>query len=452
MPTERRRRWRPYQVGFAVVYCLLFAGILFFKIPQALNSPQQQASSSSVSPWTIFGHVCAGPKIYVPDTDAIFVLRAKDGSKCWETDYFSEIPPVYANGVIYTDAYPDQRDVQMNTGPVIAVHASDDKLLWSNALPILPSHIVVAADSDTVYVTTQAPAHSDILSNSNGIYALNASNGAVRWHYPFVPPALEMSLPLIVGSTLYVGVGESLVALNAETGELLWTQPLQFKGNDYAALAMTSANGVLYITASGYSTGNMIIQGDIHLFALRANNGKLLWNVTTNAVDLFYYDADPSTLAPVVANGVVYMSTLIGVGGTDGARLYAMRASDGKPLWRYDILNRPQPSNGVIDDSAQAVMFSQPIVADGMLYTSNLNEVLALSAATGKVIWQQPAAIADQPAGLALANGTLIVHTGDTTYPGLADTVLAFSASNGTQLWHRTFDETSAGYVPLFLT
>jgi outer membrane protein assembly factor BamB len=89
---------------------------------------------------------------------------------------------------------------------------------------------------------------------------------------------------------------DSLYALNATTGALLWSY---YTGN-FIFSSPAVANGVVY-----FQSGTT--------YALNAETGALLWESTTTGVR--------ASTSPAVANGVVYV-------GSDDGSLYAFHLSD----------------------------------------------------------------------------------------------------------------------------
>ena len=85
---------------------------------------------------------------------------------------------------------------------------------------------------------------------------------------------------------------------------------------------------------------------------------------------------------------------------------------------------------------------SVPLVADGVMYVSQTNEVYALDARTGREIWQWQR----QPALQKGPNRGVAVH-GNKVYAGTPDAFLvALDARTGSQLWESKLAEASDGY------
>ena len=129
----------------------------------------------------------------------------------------------------------------------------------------------------------------------------------------------QEGFPLEVGGRLYVSTaGAGVVALNATTGQILWSVAAQGTGPNRGVAA---AGGRVYVLTS-----------DDHLLALDAADGAPVF-----AAPVLMPGDDPAyfeTTAPVVADGLV----VVGVSGGDlGTRGFveALSAADGHPVWRF---------------------------------------------------------------------------------------------------------------------
>ena len=89
---------------------------------------------------------------------------------------------------------------------------------------------------------------------------------------------------------------------------------------------ITIAGDVAYFSTSDSYTNPGTSNNAV--FALRTSNGALLWHQKIEG---------SAEQAPLVANGVVYVTSYVGQSGP--AYAYALRASDGSLLWRYSNNN-----------------------------------------------------------------------------------------------------------------
>ena len=115
--------------------------------------------------------------------------------------------------------------------------------------------------------------------------------------------------------------------------------------------------------------------------------------------------------SPAVANGIVYF-------GSPDENLYALNASTGALLWKY------APGG--------SVAVSSPAVANGVVYVASEDGFFyALNASTGALLWKYPMGIYVSDSSPAVANGVVYVVSG-------GGTLYALDASMGALLWQYT--------------
>lgn len=134
--------------------------------------------------------------------------------------------------------------------------------------------------------------------------------------------------PIVEGGVVYLqDLYANVYALSLETGKLEWeyhvNSPLtKTLGPDGVAVA----GGVVY----GDSPSSV--------FALRAATGKPIWVDR----DLVQGGQGSFGIQPQVADGRVYLASAIG-SAAHGGVLFALRASTGAVLWRFDTVRRSHP-------------------------------------------------------------------------------------------------------------
>jgi outer membrane protein assembly factor BamB len=273
-------------------------------------------------------------------------------------------------------------------------------------------------------------------TSNTAVYALRTGNGALLWHQKIEGSAEQA--PLLANGVVYVtsSAGQNgpyyTYALRASDGSLLW----RYSNTNYSYLSLsTSDSNVVYVASqdgiSALNTGNgaslwhyaandtgstspLEINGTVYfssssdngsgtLYALRASDGHPIWQYKTGSY----------TYTPLVANGVVYINT-------DGGSFAALRASDGHQLWKR-----------IID----ANLVQSPQLVNGVLYT------------TITKITEPPAAYSASPLQATTAIGSLLWNTFQNIpaaqmkpqKQGLSS-VYAIRASDGSILWHYTMN------------
>lgn len=208
--------------------------------------------------------------------------------------------------------------------------------------------------------------------------------------------------PLVANGVMYVTEsGEAVIALDAASGEVLWT----FRRQVSARLSLccgTPNRGVAVLGTTVY-----FATIDAHLVALDANTGRMRWDV--QVVD--YRDGYSMTSAPLAIPGRI----IVGVaGGEFGARglLAAFDPDQGRLLWRFDTVpgpgefghdtwagdswktgGAPTPTTGAYDAKQDLLIWGtgnpSPAFRADVRQGDNLfsSSVVAVNASTGKLAW-----------------------------------------------------------------
>jgi outer membrane protein assembly factor BamB len=219
-----------------------------------------------------------------------------------------------------------------------------------------------------------------------------AQTPAAMWRFFGNPAANNPALPGIGKATIYYPCLTRLYAVNLEDGTLKWQYPADAPLNATIIGQPVEGEGLVYI---GVSNGNVL--------ALDVNTGSLRW--------VFTADSAP-TARPILDEGVLYV-------GTGRGELYALNARSGEPLWREPYRADDYISGRLVKDG------------DTLFFGTNSGFVHAVSAAGGRRRWlfRLPAPNYDpQP---VFANGSLYVTTNDV--------VIALNPNSGAVRWSRRF-------------
>lgn len=157
------------------------------------------ASTVSSSPSVVNGVVYSG------DNASNFIaLNAGDGSLKWiKTGKYVGGAPHVVNGVIYIVSSGEQ---------LYALDANTGNELWYCYLGYSPNSYPIV-EGNTVYVSCDS-------GNRGIVYAINTSDGSVKWQYLDDTPSY--SNPVVFNGNVYLGSTNSFSALDAKTGVLKW--------------------------------------------------------------------------------------------------------------------------------------------------------------------------------------------------------------------------------------
>jgi outer membrane protein assembly factor BamB len=250
-------------------------------------------------------------------------------------------------------------------------------------------------------------------SDNGNLYALQANNGNLLWHYDAGNPVYVVAL---VNGSVYATSGANddvMYALDANIGTVLWHRQI-----DSQIFGSVIVNGVVYLNTN--NSGSDAQGGSV--YALRASDGSILWHQFTHL-------GMPAPLT--VLDGIVYTRA------ADTRRphlpnyIYALRASDGHFLWKYGISEFP----------------GQPAEVNGVVYVvASAGTVYALRAGTGILLWRFTGF-----SGVLAAEPPVVVNA--VVYVGTdVGIIYALQAADGTLLWHHdlpaSFDNTLSLYGP----
>jgi outer membrane protein assembly factor BamB len=207
---------------------------------------------------------------------------------------------------------------------------------------------------------------------------LDAASGKQIWR-------IKASEPISGG----VGIGGGLVLVGSNkgnviafdlTGKLLWKSKVSSE----------------VLSAPRYFDGNVIVRtGDNHIFGIDAADGSRKW----------VYERTNPTLSLRSSNGLIVDGGAV-YAGFAGGKLVAIRADNGKLLWEATVA---QPK-GVTEIERIADITSLPVVDGPIVYAvAYQGRVAAVDRTNGKVIWTRDIS---SYAGIGIEDGRLFLsHT-----------------------------------------
>ena len=188
-------------------------------------------------------------------------------------------------------------------------------LFWLN-YPFLPNYRILLFNKPTTEASSNSPlgrwsmAGGDLAQRKvvfDAGSSLTLPEGRVRWRAPTGEGT--RAGPIVGDGVVYQGAYFRIVALDADTGEVIWSKPTS--GPVQTSLAL--AGGRLY---AGFL--------DHRVRALDPGTGDVIWEFRTG---------DIITSSPVVHDGILY------VGAWDNLQ-YALDAATGHVIWTYEATDK----------------------------------------------------------------------------------------------------------------
>jgi outer membrane protein assembly factor BamB len=279
-----------------------------------------------------------------------------------------------------------------------AFDAATGKPLWSIGSSIEPVSVAFAAGGGMVLRSG---------SDANGvdnISAVSAATGHLLWSAPADvgnPNNGTQPWLILADTAVFALIGlpgshavyrdDVVLALDGRTGARKWMSRLPPR-----AKALAVADGVVY---AGSTLGSQSVSGEV--VALDGATGALRWRVRVGA----------PVAALAVTGGVVAgcWDILTSVGQP---LIYGLNAADGRILWQRD----------------PGVVMPFIVAADGRVFAAVDGGFLAVDALSGKLLWKHTGVgSAQTPYALTIA--------GDAICVGYQNSVRAFSARTGQELW-----------------
>lgn len=131
--------------------------------------------------------------------------------------------------------------------------------------------------------------------------------------------------PLVISGILYLTVNETTYAVDAVTCKEKW----KYVRTAASGVTLGNNRGIAFLDGRlfrGYTDG--------HVLALDAASGKVLWDVQI----VGQVPGEYISMAPIAANGLVYIGNAGGDTFGVTGHVFALRATDGSTVWRFDVV------------------------------------------------------------------------------------------------------------------
>jgi outer membrane protein assembly factor BamB len=301
----------------------------------------------------------SGDMVYIGSADhAVYALDRRTGEQRWKFATKGRVSssPAVAGGIVYVASYD---------GHLYAIDAATGQQKWTFATEgerrFAATHLhgsepraEVMPDVFDFFLSSPTVAEGTVYfgSGDHHVYALDASDGRLRWKV--ATAEVVHASPAVADGLLVVGDWDStLLALDARTGAERW----RFQGGRDPDIH----------NQQGFQSSPAIAEGlvvvgcrDAHLYALDARTGAPRWSISTKGSWIIS--------SPAIRDGRVYFAT------SDSGLFDAVDAKTGERVFELDYRHWP--------------MFSSPALAGDRAYIGSHNgRLLAIDLAARKQAW-----------------------------------------------------------------
>ncbi len=337
--------------------------------------------------------------VYAGSSHTVYAFKASDGTLLWSAQgYNPDTGPLVADGKVFVDSYTNEPDGSV-TISVAALKGTDGSQLWSKQVvthstssPPTPGTFGQLAANGVFYAAVLSAGATNAPTAQFLLYAFNASNGKLLWRSSGTFTQGASATLVVENGVVFVYV-DRLYAYQASNGKLLWqsqgaSQPLSGPNGAYSDLLVTqgsvyadTSDGLkAYRTENGSQLWHVAAGSGLNQFmeitlangviyasqgngasALDASTGKQLWRYQTG-------DRAVGFLAPLTDSDTLYISNFM-------SGLVALDIHTGSLRWQAQA-----GGNGI-----------RPTLADGTLFVGDGEGVItALRASDGKILWRFP--------------------------------------------------------------
>jgi outer membrane protein assembly factor BamB len=309
---------------------------------------------------------------------------------------------------VYVDFGSGLMHVDLHTG----------KVIWRYDLPDAPTPSDNPASVERfVYAggIIYAVIYHNTGQSQTSLIALDADNGTQLWSQPLATENLSTNSIAVAGDTIYLGVNvisgsnatNAIYSFSTANGQ----RGVTYKVSSYI-FDITLSNETLYVAT----------QDGLYAFDLKSHQQR--WHTTL-------VDTTPgmslTVTRPVINNEILYTTVTSGneTGGSTTTVLMALNAQNGKQLWQSD----PFEGQAYASTIAYGVVYFGTIITQADSFTGTL---YAYNAHSGKQLWQQTTNGGIEVAP-SVSNG--IVYASTFRNQKQPEYIIAIHASNGSQVW-----------------
>ncbi len=355
--------------------------------------------------------------------------------------------PVEANGMIYWGSWDgiEHASTLSNGSDVWATNLGKTTDCKRVSLGVLSTAAV-----DTVTIGGVPTTAVFVAGGNNTLYALDANSGSILWQTPigFAPNSFIYSSPILYNGNVYIGVSGNadcshvqgqIVTVNASNGQVQATFNIVPAGcvgaSVWSSPTLDQSTGMLYVTTSESAHCSQKETMATALLELNAANLSLVssWHVPpTQRINDGDFGSSP-TLFPATIGGTRHQ--MVGMENKNGY-FYAFDKTNisAGPLWEVQLATTPGPSSASAAWDGTHLYVAAGTSLDG----SCAGTLSSLDPSSGSVIWQDCLNY-DALGGVTAVPGLIEL--------GVGNTLMIFDATNGNTLFSYTDTKKSSDFL-----
>jgi alcohol dehydrogenase (cytochrome c) len=286
---------------------------------------------------------------------------------------------------------------------------------------------------------------------ASNVQAIDLDKGDVLWEKSYESTANGPNGVVVGGGMVYGATTAAAFALDAKTGEEVWSTPLVRTATEQIAMAPGYHDGLVYLSTSpaGYKGGEVGV-----LWALDASTGRKVWHFDTVPRDLWGHPdinfGGGLSYAPAFdKRGAMYVGTGNAgpIPGTErypwgasrpGPNLYTdsivkLDAKTGRMRWHYQLT-----PHGLCNWDLGAPILLRAGGRDLVVTAGLSGIVVALDRETGRPVWKVPVGTHnghDNDGLMAMRGEGAKLKTPMVVYPGRFGGALGQMSANGTTVF-----------------